>query len=70
MTYFKVTIIFLNFLNKFLKVFVKAEPFLELSQASMMELFRKNSERLSAILAKSFIIDVQLVSKYASEKID
>ena len=34
----------------------------------MMELFFKNSYRLSAIFAKGFIIDVRLGSKYASEK--
>ena len=37
---------------------------------SSMELFCKNSERLSVIFTKSFIIDVRLDSKYASEKID
>ena len=39
---------------------VKAEPYSELSRASMMELL--------AILAKRFIIDIRLGSKYASEK--
>ena len=47
---------------------VKAEPCLEPSPISMMELFCKNSQRLSAIFAKSFLMDVALGSKYASEK--
>ena len=38
----------------------KAEPYLDLIRASMMELFWKNSYRLSAIFAKSYIIDVRL----------
>ena len=49
-------------------MFVKAEPYLELSRASMLEPFYKNSERLSAIFAKSFITDVRLGSKYVSQK--
>ena len=47
---------------------VKVELYLELSQASMVELFYKNSSRLLAILAKNVIIDVPLGSKYASEE--
>ena len=47
---------------------VKVELYLELSQASMVELFYKNSSRLLAILAKNVIIDVPLGSKYAFEE--
>ena len=39
-------------------VFLKAESYLELSRVSMMELFCENSQRLSAIFAKSLIIDL------------
>ena len=49
-------------------MFAKAEPYLELSRASMMAICRKNSKRLSVIFAKDFTTDVQLGSKYASEK--
>ena len=54
--------------NEVGRVFVKAETYFEVSRASMMEIFCKNSQGLSAIFAKSFIIDVRLGSKYASEK--
>ena len=47
---------------------VKVELYLELSQASMVELFYKNSSSLLAIFAKNVIIDVPLGSKYASEE--
>ena len=53
----------------FVKVFVNAESYLELSQAFMTKLFCRNSERFSAIFAKSFIVDIRMDSKYASEKI-
>ena len=49
-------------------MFAKAQPYLELSQASMMELFGKNSKQLSDIFAKSFIIYNRLCFKYTSEK--
>ena len=49
-------------------VFLQAESYLELSRASMMELFCENSQGLLAIFAKNFIIDLWLGSKYASEK--
>ena len=42
----------------------KAEPYLDLIRASMMELFWKNSYRLSATFAKSYIIDVRLKSRW------
>ena len=50
------------------KVFVNAERYLELSGVFMMEHFYKNISQFLAIFAKSFIIDVGLGSKYASEK--
>ena len=65
-SYFKRSKIFQR--NKRLEKFVKPEPYLELSRAPTMELFCKTSELISAIFAKSFIIDARLGSKYTSEK--
>ena len=42
-------------------MFLKAEPYLELSRASKMKFF--------AIFAKSFTIDVRLSSKCTSERL-
>ena len=39
-------------------MFLQAESYLELSRASMMELFCENSQGLLAIFAKNFIIDL------------
>lgn len=52
----------------FVKVFVNAESYLELSQAFMTKLFCRNSERFSASFAKSFTVDIRMDSKHASEK--
>ena len=65
-SYFKRSKIFQR--NKRLEKFVKPEPYLEHSRAPTMELFCKTSELISAIFAKSFIIDARLGSKYTSEK--
>ena len=38
--------------------------------AGMMELYGKNDNKLTAIFPKSFVIDVRMSSKYASQNVE
>ena len=54
-------------------MFVKAEPYLKLNRASIMELLCKKRDffrfkGVKLFFEKNFIIDVRLGSKYASDK--